>query len=89
MGFFARGSIYTTILELAPQNHDEDGLLGLIPYWQKKKNIYKYGPSCFFKASLEKDLFGLRGQATAGGPQNVGIWDGCGDILGVPSRYRL
>ena len=25
----ARGSIYTTILELGPQNHNGDGLLGL------------------------------------------------------------
>ena len=26
-----RGSIYTTIMELGPQNHNRDGLLGLIP----------------------------------------------------------
>ena len=25
---FARGSIYTTIMELGPQNHNGDGLLG-------------------------------------------------------------
>ena len=79
MGFFARGSIYTTILELAPQNHDEDGLLGLIPYWQKKNIYINMDPLVFSKPPLKRISLGSEDKQL---PEDLRMW-GFGMGVGI------